>query len=375
MATYSNITPDPSKSKNFVYVSDTAPSSPFHNQLWYDTNNDTLFVYDEPNSKWVALSSGGSGNCTGSLPCGDTGVFGGGYYYDSSHHYINTIDYITISTPSDATDFGDLTVARWAPSATSNGTNDRGVFGGGDDGSSRLNTIDYITISTPSDATDFGDLTVTRHALSATSNGTNDRGVFGGGWDGSQFNTIDYITISTPSDATDFGDLTVARNTLSATSNGTNDRGVFGGGHYYDSSDHYVNTIDYITISTPSDATDFGDLTVARNWLSATSNGTNDRGVFGGGYVDSTPHQVNTIDYITISTPSDATDFGDLTVVRDGLAATSNGTNDRGVFGGGFDGSSRFNTIDYITISTPSNATDFGDLTVARSNASATSNV
>ena len=114
MATYSNITPDPSKSKNFVYVSDTAPSSPFHNQLWYNTSNDTLSVYDEPNNKWVALSSGGSGS--GSLPCGDTGVFGGG---DGSSRF-DTIDYITISTPSDATDFGDLTVARDSLRATSN---------------------------------------------------------------------------------------------------------------------------------------------------------------------------------------------------------------------------------------------------------------
>ena len=359
------ITPDPTKSKNFVYVSDTAPSSPFHNQLWYDTSNDTLSVYDEPNNRWVALSSGDSG-------LGDIGVFGGGY--DGSSHF-NTIDYITISTPSDATDFGDLTVIRRALSATSNGINDRGVFGGGANGSSHFNTIDYITISTPSDATDFGDLTVVRRGLSATSNGTNDRGVFGGGSNGSVhcMNTIDYITISTPSDATDFGDLTQCVRTGCATSNGTNDRGVFGETYLYlNNSGTIVNVISYITIPTPSNATDFGDLTIARSALSATSNGTNDRGVFGGGYNDSS--RFNTIDYITISTPSDATDFGDLTVARSNLSATSNGTNDRGVFGGGRNGSSHFNTIDYITIPTPSNATDFGDLTVKRYGLSATSN-
>ena len=41
----------------------------------------------------------------------------------------------------------------------------RGVFGGG----SGLNTIDYIPISTPGNATDFGDLTQSRYALAATS--------------------------------------------------------------------------------------------------------------------------------------------------------------------------------------------------------------
>ena len=93
-----------------------------------------------------------------------------------------------------------------------------GVFGGGYDGSNK-NIIDYVTISTPSNATDFGDLTVARRYLAATSNGTNDRGIFGGGYDGSDKNIIDYVTISNLGNATDFGDLTVARRCLTATSN------------------------------------------------------------------------------------------------------------------------------------------------------------
>lgn len=45
-----------------------------------------------------------------------------------------------------------------------------------------------------------------------------------------------------------------------------------------------------------------------------------------------------------------------------------------GIFGGGYDGSNRLNTIDQVTISSPSNASDFGDLTVSRNNLSSTSN-
>ena len=45
---------------------------------------------------------------------------------------------------------------------------------------------------------------------------------------------------------------------------------------------------------------------------------------------------------------------------------TANAT--RGVFGGGYSsGLTTTNVIDYITIQTPSNATDFGDLSVGRS--------
>ena len=41
----------------------------------------------------------------------------------------NKIDYVTIASKGDAIDFGDLTQARFAPSACSSST--RGVFGGG----------------------------------------------------------------------------------------------------------------------------------------------------------------------------------------------------------------------------------------------------
>ena len=141
-------------------------------------------------------------------------------------------------------------------------------------------------------------------------------GVFGSGYN---TNTIDYITIATPRNATDFGDLTEDRGQLSATSDGS--RGVFGGG--MNSSYNAVNTIDYITISTPGNATDFGDLTQSRRELAATSDGS--RGVFGGGSRYSFPHHpgVNTIDYITIATTGNATDFGDLTENKYWLAATS----------------------------------------------------
>ena len=133
------------------------------------------------------------------------------------------------------------------------------------------------------------------------------RGLFAGNWATGNLNTIDYVTIATTGNATDFGDLTDARyGSDSACSNGT--RGVFGGGHQ-------KNIIDYVTIATTGDATDFGDLTVARYGSGACSNGT--RGVWGGG------SSYNTIDYVTIATTGDATDFGDLTVGRSNLAACS----------------------------------------------------
>ena len=281
---------------------------------------------------------------------GGRGVFGGGYNS-------NVIDYITIQTTSDATDFGNLTTIKNGPGGCSSGS--RGCFGGGSDASVNiLYAIDYITISTTGNATDFGDLTANRNSVSACSDGT--IGVFGGGWNSGVTDTIDYITIATTSNATDFGNLTFAKHSPGGCSDSS--RGVFGGGT---TNAAKVNAIDYITIATTSDATDFGDLTVARFQIGSCSDAT--RGIFGGGELN---NNNNTIDYITIATTSNATDFGNLTVALTANSACSDGT--YGVFGGGHSGGA-LNTMEYVTIQTTGNATDFGDLTVARYNSSSCS--
>ena len=70
------------------------------------------------------------------------------------------------------------------------------------------------------------------------------------------------------------------------------------------------------------------------------------------------------MDYITMGSTGNATDFGDLTVARMNLASASNAT--RGLFAGGLKYPSNSNVIDYITIGSTGNAQDFGDLTRAQ---------
>jgi hypothetical protein len=270
---------------------------------------------------------------------GSRGVFGGGSTSNT------TIDYITIATLGNATDFGDLTVGRNYLSGMDNAT--RGVFAGG---GSNTNVMDYITILTTGNATDFGDLTVGRTSGGGLNNST--RGVMGGGNSGSVTNVMDYITIATTGNATDFGDLTLARSSLAGLNSDT--RGVFGGGA--DGLGAYNNNMDYITVDTTGNATDFGDLTVVTGGAGGISNLT--RGLFTGGYTGT--HNTK-IDYITIATTGNATDFGDMTVAKTDNAGVQTST--RGVMGGG---STNKNNIDYVTIATLGNATDFGDLTVGR---------
>ena len=154
---------------------------------------------------------------------------------------------------------------------------------------------------------------------------TADRGVFAGG-DSIIGNAIDYITINTLCDALSFGNLLIEHyyNT-GAISNGLGNRGLQGGGDS-DAHGNSISNIEYITINSASNATNFGNLSLARCSLGAVSNGT--RGVFGGGY--STVAVAN-MDYITITTLGNANNFGNLTLARWGLGACSNGT--RGIFG------------------------------------------
>jgi len=252
----------------------------------------------------------------------------------------NVIDYVTIATTGNASDFGDLTVARARGGGSGAASTTRGVFGGGTANDS-LNVIDYVTIASTGNALDFGDLTVARYDNSGLSNST--RGIWAGGYDS---NVIDYITIASVGNATDFGNRSVTGASLGAFASST--RGVSGG------APSGSNVIDYITIASVGNSTDFGNLTAGGNYGSGCSSGT--RGVFLGGFRTSS---VVTMDYVTIASTGNASDFGDLqSAPSQNSLGTSSST--RGLcaatFGTGTD-------IQYITIASTGNALDFGNLT------------
>ena len=304
-------------------------------------------------------------NSTGamSLPRGDTtyrggrgrGIFGGGRL-GSNSSLMNNIEYITIATTGDANDFGDLTVARRRVAGASSPT--RGVFAGGY--SPDKNEIDYITISATGNAFDFGDLIEATRTMGGLSNEI--RGLFGAGTVGAGAgiyqDRIDKITIATKGNASNFGNLTIARDGPAGVASPI--RGVLAGGYVAPSR---VNVMDFVTIATEGNAEDFGDLTVSRS--SGTSGGANTtRGVFAGGY-QPTGTAVDVIDYITIASKGDAIDFGNLTRVFGTFGGASNSI--RAVWCGGYgQPAGYYANLEYITIATTGNAADFGDLTSSR---------
>ena len=272
------------------------------------------------------------------------GVFGGG---NPSN---NVLNYITIASTGNASDFGDISTSR-NTAAVSDAT--RGVFAGG---SPDTDLMDYITISSSGGASDFGTLGTGRSEMGSCASNT--RGIYGGGSDSGQFNIIDYITIASTGNSSDFGDmLSAASNGRGGMSNGI--RGIFCGFQPAPADD----PISYITIATKGDAKDFGDQTISKYNTFSLSNST--RGCTAAGVTDPAWNSwTNVIDYVTISTLGNATNFGDVVTARRSLGGCSSST--RGVWAGGYDQPASHNIIEYVTIASTGNTADFGDLTTTR---------
>jgi hypothetical protein len=319
-------------------ASSSEPSSPKNGSIWWDTANEKIFIYIA--GEWKET--------IGISPVwyGDRAIMAGGA--DASFNKLDTINYGSITTSGNFTDFGNLSAARDQLAGASDGTT--AIFGGGDD-SAITDTIDKVTTSTAANATDFGNLSQARYRLAAVGGKF---GIFSGGQTtsagNSQVNTIDFVTIATSGNATDFGDHTAVTSRGSGATNTS--RALFSGMY----GDATVNTIEYITNATPSNAIDFGDMTSARYNTSSCADAT--RAIFAGGF-----SVTNVMDYFTIASTGNASDFGDLSLARGGLSATNNET--KGVFLGGQDSSTAVNNVDIVTIQTTGNAADHGDLTIA----------
>ena len=280
------------------------------------------------------------------------GVYGGGGI--SSPTNPANISFIDVQSQGNTTTFGSLTSENraWTHGF---GSSTRAIWsGGGNTGGGTLtNTIDFVTIATTSNATDFGDATVATTWRGSFSNDT--RGISGGGYlSPANINTIDFVTISNLGNATDFGDLTQVRRGAGAMASST--RGVFAGGF----TPSVTNIMDFVTIATTANATDFGDLVQAsRHDSGGCSNGV--RGIIGGGNTGSSNH-TNVIQFITIASEGNATDFGDLNNAVEACGTLDNSI--RAVFSGSYTPS--LNTMDFITIASTGNSSDFGDNTEAK---------
>ncbi len=277
----------------------------------------------------------------------------------------DNIDFLNIQSTGNTTTFGSLTVAKYNLGSGASST--RGIFCGGYDPTSSpdtdINSIEYITIVTTGNAIDFGDRTVVGRAIAAASSST--RVVMVGGYTpAGTSNVMDFITTASTGNAQDFGDLLLALNAMCNACNSPT-RGIFSGGNATPSSPYNTNVIQFVTMASAGDATDFGDLTVnARDAAGGTAS-SNTRGLILIG--NSAPNNnLNTVDFVTMASAGNASDFGDLFTGRYSVSSCSN--SNRAVFIGGRTTSPSvvyYNAMEFVTISTTGNTSDFGDITGA----------
>ena len=105
----------------------------------------------------------------------------------------------------------------------------RALFAGGYGGGA-TDTVDTLLLASAGNATDFGNLTIAKYYLSNGGAASSTRAVYAGGTNngGDRQNVIEYFTFASTGNGTDFGDMATATSTGAGLSNST--RGIFAGG-------------------------------------------------------------------------------------------------------------------------------------------------
>ena len=238
------------------------------------------------------------------------------------------------------------------------GLGTRGIFGGGTKAPDAVNEIRFITVSTMGADQDFGDLTIAKRYLTGLA--SRSRGIFQGGaqnispYEGRT--DMEFITHASLGNATDFGDSGTSHRGAGCADQ---TRGVFTLGNTSP-----YNIIQYITIASAGSSQDFGDLSNSHRNIDGSGCGSSTRGLFAGSYTPSIALGRDDINFVTISTTGNTTDFGTLSTITFAQQSSSSNST-RAIFAGGYHSNAQ-NTIQFVTIATTGNTTDFGDLTNPR---------
>jgi len=256
----------------------------------------------------INIVSTGNATSFGSFYANRTGgaAFGNSTraYYGNGSSYVTHIDTITYASGGNATDYGNANVGRYKPCGGANDT--RGLMAGGlDNSATATNNIQYGALNSTGSFSNFGNLGSTRESPSMATSTTKAL-IMGGTGDENPFyrNTTETITIASTGNGSNFGNLSGFSANSSDGGLSSSTRTVISIGNR--SGVGNTNIMDYYTTNSSGSATDFGDLTVARQAAGASSKirGLFINGAYSGG-------NSNTIDYITIATTGNASDFGD----------------------------------------------------------------
>ena len=275
-------------------------------------------------------------------------IIAGGYTYIPSGSSIDRIESLQLSTFGNSISFGDISSgATNALSAMSSSTRMLMVKGDG-------TTIEYVTIASEGNPIDFGD-THTAMYRTGGEGASSTRGLLlgGRGSPGSGIVNIQYVEMATLGNMLDFGDLN------------TNGRGQSSGGAsptraFATSFTSYGSKVEMVTISSTGNATNFGNLTFNGGYNGGCSN--NRTLIVGGGFSGASPSDIRAdICKFDMTSGGQAVAFGEFQDKKGYAGSTSNSV--RGVYCGGFEGSSTNTTeIETVEFASDGGTTFFGEL-------------
>ena len=259
----------------------------------------------------------------------------------SAGHFPTTyqIQRYSFATDENATDFGDLTVARLYGEVANSSSLTHGYTAGGNPNTT---VIDKFTFAVSSNATDVGDLVASRSGTPA-GNSSPENGYVSGGNAPGATNTIQKFSFAVDGNATDIGDLTEVFNNANGGQN-TSDTGYvpIGTG---------VNKISY---SSDTNAV-AGTVLFSQLRSFGASHTGETHGYVAGGI---SPSQTALIEKFPFASEGSASTVGNLTGARYGLHAATSTVS--GYCGGG--SYPNVSTIDKFPFATDTNATAVGNL-------------
>ena len=317
---------------------------------WHNTTTGEILICNDNTvdaNSWI----GQIDTQVGTPFMGDRAVWAGGNLTGGGSPTVtNRIQYNTIDSTGNATDFGDLvTAAGGGPTGASG--DGRGTFAGGYTAPGNTSNINYFNISSTANAVLLGSL-----PSQLSGQGASD-GVRGWIRHNGTANIYQW-NISTLADAFDWADLNYSTNYGLAAGCSLQDRLFYAGGH-----DGSSTTYDYISYKSTLNNTiaqDFGNLQEGVYQTTGTSNGT--YGYILGGHIQSGAVS-NKMQMITIASTGNASDWGDMTTINMSQAAASKSSRSMAAGGGPNGGNDQSDIIMYWNPTLGSgNATDFGDL-------------
>ena len=347
-------------------------------QLDSQANSDVMY-YD--GTDWVRLEKGEADqiltvNEDATAPqWGPACLFGGtqrGYVCSGSiagNVFSNAINKFSLVTDGDATGIGDLTQASGKRFVSGHSSTTHGYVTGGNTGPAvPYNVIERFSFTTDGNSVDWADLISARTRLIPVSSCTHGF-TLGGGDEATEAGTINSIQkfpFASETDATDWADATQRKYAGAGCSSETHGYSL-GGVEQTTPAGVIVNVIEKFPYATQTNATDVGDLTVVRHSPGGVSSET--YGYAAGGFVQlpTAPNQdFNVIDRVSFASGGNATDHGDLSETKRHLAGIASSTHGYIVGGTGIISSADviLSTIDKFAFAANVTATDIGDITV-----------